>query len=66
MKVDGYIEIEVGKSISILDVFQYFIDDEVIKSITKGLYFDLRDENENKKIKIFYLFTQQIFYINKM
>jgi len=40
---NSYIEIEVGKSISVPVVFEYYIDGESIKSITKGLYFDLRD-----------------------
>ena len=40
---NDFIEIEVGKSISIPIVFEYYIDGENIRSITKGLYFDLRD-----------------------
>ncbi len=60
--MDSYIEIEVGKSISIPDVFEYYINGEAVKSITKGLYFDLRDENENKKIKILSIYTRNILY----
>ena len=40
---NSYIEIEVGKSISVPIIFEYYIDGETIKTITKGLYFDLRD-----------------------
>lgn len=40
---NDYIEIEVGKSISIPITFEYYIDGESVKNITKALYFDLRD-----------------------
>lgn len=40
---NSYIEIEVGKSISVPIIFEYYIDGEILKSVTKGLYFDIRD-----------------------
>ena len=40
---NSFIEVEVGKSISIPVVFEYYLDGETVKTITKGLYFDLRD-----------------------
>ena len=45
---NSYIEIEVGKSVSIPIVFEYYIDGEVLKKITKGLYFDIRDSLVNE------------------
>lgn len=45
---NSYIEIEVGKSVSIPIVFEYYIDGEVLKKITKGLYFDIRDSLINE------------------
>ena len=45
---NSYVEIEVGKSVSIPVTFEYYIDGESIKSITKGLYFDLRDSLINE------------------
>lgn len=44
---NSYIEIEVGKSISVPVIFEYYIDGEILKTITKGLYFDLRDSLVN-------------------
>lgn len=44
---NAYIEIEVGKSISVPITFEYYIDGEVLKKITKGLYFDIRDSLVN-------------------
>lgn len=40
---NGFVELGVGKSISIPIMFEYYIDGETITKITKGLYFDLRD-----------------------
>lgn len=45
---NSYIEVEVGKSVSIPIVFEYYIDGETVKSITKGLYFDIRDSLVNE------------------
>lgn len=40
---NSYVELGVGKSISVPVMFEYYIDGETITKITKGLYFDLRD-----------------------
>ena len=42
------IEIEVGKSISVPIMFEYYLDNENLQKITKGLYFDLRDSLINE------------------
>ena len=42
------IEIEVGKSISVPIMLEYYIDGENVKQITKALYFDLRDSLINE------------------
>ena len=40
---NDFMEIEVGKSVSIPVTFEYYVDGEEITEITKGLYFDIRD-----------------------
>lgn len=45
---NGYIEVEVGKSVSIPIVFEYYLDNETVNNITKGIYFDLRDSLVNE------------------
>ena len=40
---NDYIEIQVGDSVSVPIMFEYFIDGEIITKITKALYFDIRD-----------------------
>ena len=42
------IEIEVGKSISVPIMMEYYIDGEHLNQITKALYFDLRDSLINE------------------
>lgn len=39
----NYIEIPVGKSLTIPVTFEYFINSEELPTITKSLYFDIRD-----------------------
>jgi len=45
---NGYVEVEVGKSISVPIVFEYYLDNETVNNITKGIYFDLRDSLINE------------------
>ena len=45
---NGYIEVEVGKSISIPIVFEFYLDNETLNKITKALYFDIRDSLVNE------------------
>jgi hypothetical protein len=47
---NSYIEVEVGKSISIPITFEFYIDGETIKNITKGLYFDIRNSLTNEPL----------------
>ena len=42
-KYNGFIELEVGKSLSIPITFEYSLDGDLVTEITKALYFDLRD-----------------------
>lgn len=44
---NDYIEIEVGKSVSVPITFEFYIDGETITELTKGIYFDLRDSLVN-------------------
>ena len=39
----GFVEIEVGKSLTIPVTFEYSLDGELVTKITKALYFDIRD-----------------------
>ena len=47
---NDYIEIEVGKSISIPITFEFYIDGETTSKITKAIYFDLRDSLINEPV----------------
>ena len=47
---NDYIEVEVGKSISIPITFEFYIDGETTSQITKALYFDLRDSLINEPV----------------
>ena len=49
-KYNSFIEIEVGKSVSIPITFEYYLDGETLKSVTKALYFDLRDSLINEPL----------------
>ncbi len=42
-KYNGFVELEVGKSLSVPITFEYSLDGDLVTEITKALYFDLRD-----------------------
>ena len=49
-KYNDYIELESGKTISIPITFEYYIDGDYLKKVTKALYFDLRDSLVNEPL----------------